>query len=212
MGERLNLEIAIDGEDICNVYFHWSAYAYAALELSKKVGEAVQTKMKVNNLPATLVERQKYIVELLMEVGFSGLKEGSFNYLTKEFPNSNFVKATNRNEGLIAVTEEEMNSTRDWQEGGASISIMLDGSISFYNGLIYNLGDEIEEVYVDADVEDEEEFEENHFALDEMDDIDELTTIDVTNMNLDELNVVFNLFETELTQYFKVDNIYYTYV
>lgn len=43
MGQRLVMTIRKNGEDICKLYYHWSAYTSSALQEAKKIVDAITT-------------------------------------------------------------------------------------------------------------------------------------------------------------------------
>lgn len=43
MGQRLVMTIRKNGEDICKLYYHWSAYTSSALKEAKKIIDVITT-------------------------------------------------------------------------------------------------------------------------------------------------------------------------
>lgn len=134
MGQRLNIEIHNNGELLANCYYHWAAYTDSALELTTDALDALYGELceKLEN------PKQKAIV-MLYATG-AGMRDKNELLLAKnimkgvddwEFP-SKFEP--NRNDGLINVTKEGMQETRDWEEGRVVIDIgteIVDFNVMF---------------------------------------------------------------------------------
>lgn len=124
MGQRLNIEIVSDGTLLANCYYHWSAYTDSALTLTELIIE----KFYDSDMSPSI----KNAVELLESTG-AGVNEQE-RIEIKKFPNKfvgiDFKKATDRNCGLISVTENGMEETQQWEEGRVTIDI-LNEIVSF---------------------------------------------------------------------------------
>ena len=135
MGQRLNIEIHNNGELLANCYYHWAAYTDSALELATDALDAYCGELceKLKN------PKQKAIV-MLYATGASmqdknelllakNIMKGVDNW---EFPDK---FEPDRNDGLINVTKEGMQETRDWEEGRVIIDIgqeVIDFNVMFY--------------------------------------------------------------------------------
>ena len=134
MGQRLNIEIHNNGELLANCYYHWSAYTDSALELATDALDALYGELceKLEN------PKQKAIV-MLYATG-AGMQDKNELLLAKnimkgvdnwEFPDK---FEPNRNDGLINITKEGMQETRDWEEGRVVIDIgreVIDFNVMF---------------------------------------------------------------------------------
>ena len=94
MGQRLNIEIKSKGKVVANCYYHWSAYTRSALQLTKEIISNFDSIQDNDD-----VERA---VKLLESTG---------------------AGYSDRDAGLIATDEEEMNDTRYWEEGRVTIDM-----------------------------------------------------------------------------------------
>jgi hypothetical protein len=112
MGQRLNIEIVIDGKTKANAYYHWSGYTKSAVDLVYKILKADVSEKFDNDLMLKAVK-------LLEETG-AGLIEKEFKYLNNV--NIPVKKALDRNYGLIAVSKKEIENTRYWEETRATIN------------------------------------------------------------------------------------------
>lgn len=215
MGQRLNLEIKIDNEVIGNVYFHWGAYTYNSLEFLERIGNVLEESDVIEELieADTELAKQVWFVKVCEKAGFSGLKENSHTYLSGMFPDDTFIRATNRNEGLVSITVIDMSDTVSWQEGTCIVYIDSDtGEYSLSNDLIWLLGME-QDLFEYADVATEEAFEEHNGKISDIPTIDEFETIEFGDMNVNEVRTVMEqLNESIEGQYFKVDDRYYVHV
>lgn len=115
MGQRLNIEIVENGVCLANAYYHWSAYTSSAFELAKQIIQAIP-KVK-EEIPAKRAIR-------LLEVTGARLLSDEIEFAKKLLLGDDFEKATDRNDGLIAISEKGIDKTRQWQEG--AVYIYLD--------------------------------------------------------------------------------------
>ena len=115
MGQRLNLEIWNNGKVLANAYYHWSAYTSSA---AKIVNEALASTEIFNGNGNEVL----YAIRLLEATG-AGLPTYEREYIQKNnlFEGCGFAECNGRNEGLIAISEEGIKETRDWEEGAARI-------------------------------------------------------------------------------------------
>lgn len=117
MGQRLNIEIWNNGKVLANAYYHWSAYSKSAVELARDIIYFIPD-VKANNdiLKA---------IKLLEKTGARMNKEEANRANgIEELTGVLFNTDADRNDGLISVTEEGINETRNWQEG--ALYIYLD--------------------------------------------------------------------------------------
>lgn len=114
MGQRLNIEIVENGVCLANAYYHWSAYTSSAFELAKQIIEAIQTVKE--EIPVMKAIR-------LLEVTGAKLMSEEIDF-AKKLLLGDFEKATDRNDGLISISEKGIAETRQWQEG--AVYIYLD--------------------------------------------------------------------------------------
>ena len=124
MGQRLNIEIKISGRVVANAYYHWSAYTGESLDLVNKI---------ITNFDSIKEENPiLYGVQLLQLTG-AGLERKSVDWAYKNIPNFSLNEMDtikykyniedDRNNGLIAITEKDMEETRFWQEGYVCIDV-----------------------------------------------------------------------------------------
>lgn len=119
MGQRLNIEI-INGDSeapLANCYYHWSAYTGSALRLTKQIIDAY--------FDSEAIVGVKMAVDLLEQTG-GGVNDEERANIEKQpdkFSHIVFKSATNRNNGLISVTENGINETRKWEEGRVTIDL-----------------------------------------------------------------------------------------
>lgn len=121
MGQRLNIELFYNGERVANAYYHWSGFTSSALDLTRQI--VINYEIMNKDFPI-----QIKAILLLQKTG-AGLTEDEFEWAEKNINQFNeykdiLVKAVNRNEGLIAITEEGMEETKEWEE--ARVTIYLD--------------------------------------------------------------------------------------
>ena len=116
MGQRLNIEIWHGQRCLAAAYYHWSAYTNKAAKLVEKILEAYRTNRSIPN--------RRYAVKLLEVTGAALTDEERAVMLEGVHKENDYKPCTGRNDGLIAVTENGINSTRMWEE--FRVSIYLD--------------------------------------------------------------------------------------
>jgi hypothetical protein len=144
MGQRLNIEIVRNDKTIANCYYHWSAYTTSALATALMV-LADYEKLSKENLPdevfaVKLFENCSSFSFFNGDTNYAGLSESSYEYMTSKYPDYEFNKAVDRNAGLIGVTEEDMENTRNWEEG--TLYIYIDKKMIDNSGLVWNEDEE----------------------------------------------------------------------
>ena len=141
MGQRLNIQIEANNTDtnetvvLANCYYHWSGYTSSAMEL---VNEIVNSG--VYNLD--ILDPVEKAIRLLESTG-AGL---AMDELTDTYNTPKYKVSTNRNDGLIAISEEGTNRVADWEESRVTINLTT-GSINM-SDMFYDETDEFSsEVY-----------------------------------------------------------------
>ncbi len=124
MGQRLNIQIEANNTDtneivvLANCYYHWSGYTYSAMEL---VYEIVNSG--IYNLD--ILDPVEKAIRLLEATG-AGL---SGDELTDTYYAPKYKVSTDRNVGLIAISEEGKKSTVKNEESRVIINLTT-GSIN----------------------------------------------------------------------------------
>lgn len=92
-----------------------------------------------------------------------------WDFINKKYPNEFFKPyMMDRNDGLIAVSEEGMDSFDQWSEGDMDIRLTEDPSECLvYNSVFFNEGTEEEQVREFNELEDDEKIEEFDLDLNE---------------------------------------------
>ena len=184
MGQRLNVEIRRrkDNKVLANSYYHWSAYTRPSLEIAKEVLDQISELDKLNDF----TDEEK-AVKLLQFIG-GGLVQEDYDKLDED-KKKYFAVGTNRNNGLISMTEESMENTRSWEEGRITIDIDFDKLSSFdiKDGKFVN--NQLEH-YVDFEVYfpiDKETYKEWYDEELKDEDIIELDIKSIENMNYNDI-------------------------
>ena len=124
MGQRLNIQIEANNPTtnetivLANCYYHWSGYTSSAMELVKKIVDS-----GIYNLD--ILDPVEKAIRLL-EVTGAGLAEDE---LTDTYNTPKYKVTTNRNGGLIAISEEGTNRVAEWEESRVTINLTT-GSIN----------------------------------------------------------------------------------
>ena len=124
MGQRLNIQIEANKADtnetevLANCYYYWSGYTSSAMELVKKIVES-----GIYNLD--ILDPVEKAIRLLEATG-SGL---AGDELTDTYYAPKYKVSSDRNKGLIAISEEGKNSTVKYEESRVTINLTT-GSIN----------------------------------------------------------------------------------
>lgn len=146
MGQRLIVTVRSMGEDICKMYFHWSAYTIPALKEVRDMME--EFPMETKSKDETILYFIRYC-----EKNGGGISNGygsqEWNYITSKYPNEKFKETNiNRNRGLIGISKEDMDEAERWSEG--DIIINLD-DMTVHNEVFFSYRniDEYNQVLID---------------------------------------------------------------
>ena len=131
MGQRLVVTIKNNGEDLCKLYYHWSAYSISAL---------IETRDIIN----TLLDEDNEIKDLQLRMiryveanggGIDGGKDSNeWMYIRNMYANETFKsKGISRNCGLIAISEPGMRDLQYWSEGDVTIDLDECKVINYVN-------------------------------------------------------------------------------
>lgn len=136
MGQRLVISVETKGEPIAKLYFHWSAYTSSALYETQDVVHCIY-----NHKDETIKELQLRLIRWCEENG-GGIdgKTDEFEYIQKMFPNETFeTEGYSRSNGLIALSEKNMQEMQYWSEGDVIIDLDEDlinfGVYAYYESL-----------------------------------------------------------------------------
>ena len=135
MGQRLNIQIEANDTDtnetvvLANCYYHWSGYTYSAMELVNKI-----VKSGVYNLD--ILDPVEKAIRLLEATG-AGL---AGDELTDTYYAPKYKVSSDRNKGLIAISEEGKKSTVKYEESRVTINLTT-GSIDM-SDMVYDVTDE----------------------------------------------------------------------
>ena len=113
MGQRLNIQFEDNTGILANAYYHWSGYTSSALALTNHILS--------NDLIDDISISNKVKAVKLLETTGAGLTENEFN---DEFTKELYKQSVDRNDGLIAISEQGIQETLQWEE--ARVTINLD--------------------------------------------------------------------------------------
>lgn len=125
MGQRLVVTIKGGEERLCNIYYHWSAYTMSAL---------YQTRDLINCIYNREDETKEELLLRLIRFcekeggGISNGPEGEeWKYIQNLYPNETFkADGISRSDGLISLSEKEMDVSQSWSEGDVDINLDED--------------------------------------------------------------------------------------
>ncbi|OLU43601.1 hypothetical protein [Faecalibaculum rodentium] len=154
MGARLVVSIEKGGIEICNVYFHWSANTLDAYREMQKLTDIIETSEKTDPVLA--------IIYGLAKNG-GGLTPEDEEFAKRRWPDEDIPIAKNRNEGLVAVSAEQIAYSERWAEGTSTIYLDNHTCINqLYN--YYDSWQEMKLVYQLNDYDWQKDWDEAHFS------------------------------------------------
>lgn len=168
MGQRLNIEIKKKDKVIANCYYHWSGFSNSSLELAKLIIDKFDTVHEENDVIEAI---------MLLQLTGAGITRPAISYLYKNIPNFDLeeeIKTNNpwgeyklhlskgRDEGLIGITEKEMDDTRRWEEG----RITIDVTNKTFDFEVFGKTDEL---YDDLPVKELKDFKYKNIKFEEID-------------------------------------------
>ena len=124
MGQRLNIEIVKNGEVLANSYYHWSGYSNSSINLAIRIINMYDYVRKYNVEKYIKNQDLLFAIRLLEKTG-AGVNDidATRNLLGDETMNLKLNQCKGRDEGIIGITEEDINETRYWEEGRITIDI-----------------------------------------------------------------------------------------
>ena len=135
MGQRLVVSIQKGGEEIANIYYHWSGYTCAALNEAAEIIDAIQ-KSKDEDIRLALLKH--------LEKTGGGVCGEDIEYASKLFPNHKVkTEGVDRNNGLIAFSEEQRKVSQKWSE--MDLSLDLDNETADIEGAFWWTDEEPED-------------------------------------------------------------------
>lgn len=150
MGQRLNIQIEANDTDtdetkvLANCYYHWSGYTSSAMELVKEIVDS-----GIYNLD--ILDPVEKAIRML-EVTGAGLTKDEF---TEAYPENKYKLSTDRDIGLITISEAGILETQNWEE--ARVTINLSTGMVDMGGVYYL--DEVDEEDEDETLDDIPELE-----------------------------------------------------
>jgi hypothetical protein len=172
MGQRLTIQIFENKnseQSIATLYYHWSAYTESALEELKtfynnyrhyfKIQQIEQKLLQLHPTPFEAVKQYNELDNIVTSI-YQAVIETGGGYASNADEAENAINlysalkthynpnhSVNRNNGIVAFTEEQQNELYDWSEG--NIRLYLDE-------------EEFEfDVYTSYEVEDDREYYEH---------------------------------------------------
>lgn len=135
MGQRLNLGIRKKGKILANSYYHWSAYTASAYDIILQADTYLITHPKESDLLKAIHA---------LEATGAGLEPEEFVYAgsRRDLCNKTFKKATDRNEGLLAISPRGIKDTEDWAEETAYIDIDDPENPKFYFWVVWAMDED----------------------------------------------------------------------
>ena len=144
MGQRLVVTVRKNQEDICKIYYHWSAYTTSALMEVRDIIQWID-ECEIDDLKLHLIQ--------CCERNGGGIRGDDYEqeYIRRMYPNEMFKSdGYSRNQGLIAISEDGMNDLQGWSEGDVEIDID-SRTVSFMVFSGYDSLEEYEEERMDWD-------------------------------------------------------------
>ena len=130
MGQRLVINVVNDNTRIANFYYHLMAYSISALYEAKTLIDS--GVFEDCNSTAEIQLKLIHFIESIGGCIDGGADSKEYQTISKMFPCETFKTDGSRNEGLIAITPETMDSIESWAEGTLEINLDTD---TIYNSV-----------------------------------------------------------------------------
>lgn len=163
MGQRLVIQNQINGESVNVIYYHWSAYTESSIEELKEFANrlSVNYKNRSDSFSAMLTDAGRKLIEKLdngsltnnekidlfnlityFSVSGTGASDkDSLKYLS-QFTNDTNRQNVSRNEGLLAITEDNQEDTLGWSEGTLIVDwIFTDHGYPDFEQTVFDFND-----------------------------------------------------------------------
>lgn len=124
MGQRLNIEIVKNGKVLANSYYHWAGFSNSAVNLVIQIIREYEYIQKYKVEKYIKNKDLLFAIRLLESTG-AGLNDinATRKILKDETMNLKLRECQERNEGIIGITQKDIEETRYWEEGRVSIDI-----------------------------------------------------------------------------------------
>lgn len=123
MGQRLVINVFENKEsekEIANIYYHWSGYSYTAMNEMYNLLTRFDESEYESNIEKIVdaVQRNKYILPYDNKNTYGSISIKDYEIFKEKYPDFKIVnkERINRNQGLVAITEETMESHLGWAE------------------------------------------------------------------------------------------------
>lgn len=190
MGQRLVIQIEKNEKIIAALYYHWSAYSTAALAETQKLIEFIKSK-NLDDKNAKASDIALCLIRFAENNGGGidgGKNSNEYNYITSLYPCETFKeKDIDRNEGLIAISENGISELHDWSEGDIYINLDKKTISDYVFSQWYDELDKFNEAY--KEYVDEKEYK--PFAADEI----PVLSVDPNSFSFDDLETLQNELE-----------------
>lgn len=124
MGQRLNIEIVKNRQVLANSYYHWSGFSNNAVNLAIQIIENYEYIKKYQVEKYIKKQDLLFAIRLLEETGAGIIDiESTRKLLKDETMNLKLKECHGRDEGIIGITQKDIEETRNWEEGRISIDI-----------------------------------------------------------------------------------------
>ena len=199
MGQRLVITIRAFDEDIAKIYYHWSAYTASALYEAKNIIDSVDWEEA-----KSVRDLQYKLIRFVEENGGcidGGCDSSEYKAIQEMFPESKFMNNGSRNNGLIVLTENGMNSMESWSEG--------DLTIDFDNEMVSNF---VIDYYKSLDdVNDYNDWRDEPLTENDFADVDG-DFVDIKFEDLDHVLITMNTLWHNGQFEFKTNDMYYVMI
>ena len=143
MGQRLVINIFADDKSLASGYFHWNAYTGEAAKITKNIVDSFEDTKRIakcyfyydkDKSKEELEElEQRMTAYLLLENLGAGIfsaddEKKEVTELEKLCPYHNYCIGKNRNDGLIALTEDKIKEFNDLAEGTVDFDILYEAA------------------------------------------------------------------------------------
>lgn len=135
MGQRLVLSIENNEKTVANAYYHWSGYTGPAITTLSQILNSTKGHALLKELQRASSDNQAKILAIrLLELTGARLIEEDQHAINQLVTDTPFEQATDRNQGLIQVSDEQITNADQWADMFAGIDY---GTETFYADVLF---------------------------------------------------------------------------
>lgn len=140
MGQRLVISFSNEKGEFANAYFHWSGYTAPSACTMNEIAEKYAANITAGDT------KEEAVINALYAVGAGISLKSDEEDLAKISPKLKYIQCANRNDGLIALNEQDRMESMRWAEADIMATVEKDESLVINDSFIC-CGDDLNAVH-----------------------------------------------------------------